>query len=813
MLGQNLLGTLWNAVIRLAAQRYLRSVRGDDFADKNELCQVKLISKESPKYNKAALEAEIAVLKSIDHANCMRLYGVYDEPHRTRSQQCILVLRDGHSHANRSRTHSMVLELMGGCTLHERVRNQGRLLSENIGCKIATDILQALRYLHSMQIVHRDIKPANLMFASEDPESSRYNTVVVCDLGLAKQLRDGQRLQSFTGTPGYMAPEILRRDYGREVDIWAVGVTFYTLMCGNAPFRVSRDTPPEQHLAALQQPVELHGKVWEHVSVHCREFIGSCLAIEAHIRLSAAEGVCVSCARVRERVCGRARRYTLNLSATRTGLDHTWLKQARLRRHASSAPCILRHASSAPCMIRREREEREGRRASDGALGAPGVKMRRCVHVVVAIWRMLKLVKRPWAKSALSHGCLAGLNLRQTREAWLERRLAGPRGPRGHVSQHGLRTERRGVAVPEQPVGVHGGGHTDNKNTQNNNTSGELPGRTLSGAVTRRGVHMEGRAVELGGNGGEVGGGHTSTATAAQQRPTRTSIDEQHDRAAGKLTLLPAHSLSLPSLSSLRARFRPKPLAPARHQPLHPPPQQPPPLLQRSSNRLSAYLSKSLSPVRLRRPRQPRDHQRPPAGAEADGRVQPLEGGVTALGPAVMRTESSDWEGKEDEKVDLLADLPDGDDLVLRRVSRASAPADLSYQAPAFPASPASPARSASLASTVLHAPQSLSVAAAAAAVAEAAAEDAAEMLERVCACVCVFVCVCVACVCVCACVRTPTPPHIFVLQGTERPKQELEEASWYSRNGGDERQGLLESSSHGSSFRGSLSSFSGCDA
>ena len=103
----------------------------------------------------------------------------------------------------------MVLELMGGCTLHERVRNQGRLLSENIGCKIATDILQALRYLHSMQIVHRDIKPANLMFASEDPESS------------------------------------------------------------------SR----------------------------------------------------VSCARVHARV--RARRCTLNLNATRTGLEHTWLKQAR----------------------------------------------------------------------------------------------------------------------------------------------------------------------------------------------------------------------------------------------------------------------------------------------------------------------------------------------------------------------------------------------------------------------------------------------------------------------------------------------------
>ena len=95
----------------------------------------------------------------------MRLYGVYDEPHRT----------------------TLVLELVRGSNLHDRVVKQGSLFGEKTAAQLASDVMSALKYLHSMLIVHRDLKPENLMFGSDDPQSSRYLTITVCDLG-KKQL-------------------------------------------------------------------------------------------------------------------------------------------------------------------------------------------------------------------------------------------------------------------------------------------------------------------------------------------------------------------------------------------------------------------------------------------------------------------------------------------------------------------------------------------------------------------------------------------------------------------------------------------------
>jgi serine/threonine protein kinase len=151
---------------------------------------VKLISKSrSGKFSKAALEAEIAILKSIDHPNCMRLYGVYDEPHRT----------------------CLVLELIAGSNLRDRVQKDETFFTEPTAAHITNGIMSALRFLHSMLIVHRDLKPENLMFASDSPKSSGYLTIVVCDLGLGYCLSSASsRISQRCGTPNFMAPEILQ---------------------------------------------------------------------------------------------------------------------------------------------------------------------------------------------------------------------------------------------------------------------------------------------------------------------------------------------------------------------------------------------------------------------------------------------------------------------------------------------------------------------------------------------------------------------------------------------------------------------------
>lgn len=104
----------------------------------------------------------------------------------------------------------------------------------------ATDILNALKYMHGQGIVHRDIKLDNLILQDEG------NSVKVIDFGFATQIPQGNqggKLYSFLGTVGYEAPEIVkRRPYdGKAYDMWSFGVVLYILLCGRHPFDRGED--------------------------------------------------------------------------------------------------------------------------------------------------------------------------------------------------------------------------------------------------------------------------------------------------------------------------------------------------------------------------------------------------------------------------------------------------------------------------------------------------------------------------------------------------------------------------------------------
>lgn len=87
---------------------------------------------------------------------------------------------------------------------------------------------EAIQYLHEQKpiIVHRDLKPENLLFRS----STSTADIMVTDFGLAKLCTPEQALKTACGTPNYVAPEILmQKGYGKEVDIWSLGVILYIL--------------------------------------------------------------------------------------------------------------------------------------------------------------------------------------------------------------------------------------------------------------------------------------------------------------------------------------------------------------------------------------------------------------------------------------------------------------------------------------------------------------------------------------------------------------------------------------------------------
>ncbi|KAH7492248.1 hypothetical protein PRIC1_002278 [Phytophthora ramorum] len=155
-------------------------------------------------------QVEIQVLQSLKHPNIIHIEDVF----LSESKIC------------------MITEYMGGGELFDYVVNKGTL-SEVEASTIVRQITSAVAYLHARGIIHRDLKPENLMLTSK----SRGANVKIIDFGLAKMLDADDKTASFLGTRGYLAPEMLQRQgYSMSVDMWALGIIVYVLLCGCLPF-------------------------------------------------------------------------------------------------------------------------------------------------------------------------------------------------------------------------------------------------------------------------------------------------------------------------------------------------------------------------------------------------------------------------------------------------------------------------------------------------------------------------------------------------------------------------------------------------
>ena len=115
--------------------------------------------------------------------------------------------------------------------MNEMLRRRKRLHELEVQC-YTTQMINAMKYLHSHRIIHRDLKLGNL-FLNDKME------IKLGDFGLATKLEfDGERKRTICGTPNYIAPEVLEGKGGHsyEVDIWSLGVIIYTLLVGKPPF-------------------------------------------------------------------------------------------------------------------------------------------------------------------------------------------------------------------------------------------------------------------------------------------------------------------------------------------------------------------------------------------------------------------------------------------------------------------------------------------------------------------------------------------------------------------------------------------------
>lgn len=182
----------------------------------------------------------------------------------------------------------LVFDLCTGGELFDRICAKGQYFEADAANLVRT-IMRAVEYIHSCGVVHRDLKPENLLFRTKAEDAD----IMIADFGLSRIMEEEkfQLLHEVCGTPGYMAPEIFRKiGHGKPVDIWAMGVITYFLLCGYTPF--DRDTQREEMEAICKGDYKFEPEeYWAAVSPTAREFVSLCLTIDPANRPTATEAL------------------------------------------------------------------------------------------------------------------------------------------------------------------------------------------------------------------------------------------------------------------------------------------------------------------------------------------------------------------------------------------------------------------------------------------------------------------------------------------------------------------------------------------
>mmetsp|Transcript_5858 Transcript_5858/g.14047 ORF Transcript_5858/g.14047 Transcript_5858/m.14047 type:complete len:488 (-) Transcript_5858:145-1608(-) len=209
---------------------------------------------------------EIAALRSLHHPNIITLYDVYITDEKI----------------------YIVMELMSGGELFDYVVAKGTL-NEEEASQIVNKVTSALVYMHSKNIIHRDLKPENLLLTHK-PKSGDDIDVKIIDFGLSKVMAEPVA-QSFLGTRGYLAPEMLQRqEYTRSVDAWALGVIVFVLLCGCLPFDDDSQMIPTD--AMVKTKFQLRFPRWaKDLSPSAKNLLSKLLDIDPRRRFTAEQAL------------------------------------------------------------------------------------------------------------------------------------------------------------------------------------------------------------------------------------------------------------------------------------------------------------------------------------------------------------------------------------------------------------------------------------------------------------------------------------------------------------------------------------------
>jgi len=222
-----------------------------------------------------------------DHQSMNRIYDEINIMRHLGNHPSIIQLVD--MDESLQSTVRLVLELCEGGELYDRIQ-QKQFYPEPEAKLLIRNLLEAMKFIHSKGVMHRDLKPENILLASKVSNTD----IKISDFGLAKISKDFPRRlprsHSICGSDFYLAPEVIKQEeYGREIDIWSVGVVCYVVLSGSLPF--FHNVLHKLYRQIVERDLSFPEQAWRSVAKGAQDFILRLLQVRPGDRLSAEQAV------------------------------------------------------------------------------------------------------------------------------------------------------------------------------------------------------------------------------------------------------------------------------------------------------------------------------------------------------------------------------------------------------------------------------------------------------------------------------------------------------------------------------------------
>lgn len=213
------------------------------------------------KEDRRNVEREVDIMRTLQHPRLIQLYDAYEN----------------------DKIMCVILELIEGGELFERVIDDDFILTEKSCTIFMRQICEGVDFIHKQRILHLDMKPENILCLTKTG-----NRVKIIDFGLARRFDPEKKLQVLFGTPEFVAPEVVNYDaIGYGTDMWSVGVICYVLLSGLSPFMGAND--PQTMANVTIAKYDFDDEAFNEISENAKDFIKKLLVKDMTERMSAEE--------------------------------------------------------------------------------------------------------------------------------------------------------------------------------------------------------------------------------------------------------------------------------------------------------------------------------------------------------------------------------------------------------------------------------------------------------------------------------------------------------------------------------------------